>query len=970
MEELVGTPLDRYEILELLGAGGMGAVYKARDVTLQRDVAIKVLHRHIALQADFEARFLQEARSAARLDNPGIVQIYDFGQAHDRLYIVMKLIAGANLRQMLEGLKETGKWVPLDEGIQLVRQVSLTLDYAHRRGVLHRDIKPQNIMIEPEPSEDLPYRPVITDLGLAKLAEGGIVTMQGSSMGTPAYMSPEQALGQKTDARSDVYSLGILLYELSVGRVPFPAKTITEAIRYHTTETPPPPRSIRPDLPQSLERIILQTLEKDPANRFSDAAALAKALEGVTSAVTEVATEPTVRENAVSLITQYMQSLDKPRGASILREFDTPADFSQDSIHILVQGKTVGSVVITNARTTIGRKEDNDIVLEDPRASRYHARVEFTGTEYRIVDLDSRNGTFLANTKLLPGMSEVWTPDEALRIGSTWLHLVRAQEPVSEAKFHYDGSVVDSREVQTSPGQGWVGILLEKTQLAVEPGGSTQATVSVLNQGPLVDHFQVSVHGVPSDWVSIPPSVIHLLPGQQQAVMLAIHPPKSPGSRAGQHSLTIRVSSQNDPKQIAQIDVILTVAAYHQYNLNIRPRKQSGLIEGTYTLQVGNHCNTGLTLQFDAIDIEDGCRYTFDPPQMVVAAGQEQRGQLKVRPKAPLRGEAARTYSFTVTARPTEVQWLQQQAQGMWVQIPPAYSVLLRPLTQSGMTSGAFTVQVTNLGQTELTVQLEAMDTEGGCQVNLNPSQITVPVGQAQVVQLDVLPTTPLSTVEARTYPFTVTVQPVEVPGFIQQVHGEWVHTPPVLDLTLHKQEQSGVAQGIFSVHISNRSAAAVTVQWEATSQDADCRYTFEPSRSTVPAGGEHRVQLKISSKTPPPMNTTQTHAFTVSARLVEAPRLIWKTHGEWVRNAPPQQIKQITLSQGAPPSTPKPRRFWGCVIMVIGVVITIAFGLLVGNIAFEVFDLGDTETWIVAIIAWIVGVILTRGLARKVMKG
>ena len=189
MDELVGTLLDRYEILELLGEGGMGAVYKARDVTLQRDVAIKVLHRHIARQADFEARFLQEARSAAKLDHSGIVQVYDFDQAQNRLYIVMKLIAGANLRQMLEELKETGKWIPLDEGVQLVRQVSLALDYAHRRGVLHRDIKPDNIMIEPEASDGLPYHPVITDLGLAQLAEGGIETRQGSSMGTPVRLA-------------------------------------------------------------------------------------------------------------------------------------------------------------------------------------------------------------------------------------------------------------------------------------------------------------------------------------------------------------------------------------------------------------------------------------------------------------------------------------------------------------------------------------------------------------------------------------------------------------------------------------------------------------------------------------------------------------------------------------------------------------------------------------------------------------
>lgn len=400
MEQLIGQTLNRYKILSLLGEGGMGAVFKARDVTLQRDIALKVMHPHLSRQSNFRQRFLQEARAAAQLDHPGIVQVHDFGQEKSLLYIVMEFIPGANLRQMLREIKGQGKWILLEETIQIIRLVSLALDYAHRQGVLHRDIKPDNIMMKPEAGDELPYRPVLTDLGLARLLHGQRITQEGTSMGTPAYMSPEQALGQPTDARSDVYSLGILFYELATGQLPFPIKSLADAIHYHTEERPPPPHSVRPDLPANLSVAILKALEKNPEDRFPDAAALAETLEAVTLDVTEVApptaVETTSGPEAVSLFTQYQQSLLKPRGQSIMEEFpEAPPGLSQDRIQVLSQDKTTLTITISSSSMTIGRVDDNDIMLDDPKASRHHTRIEFDGTTYRVVDLDSTNGTFL-----------------------------------------------------------------------------------------------------------------------------------------------------------------------------------------------------------------------------------------------------------------------------------------------------------------------------------------------------------------------------------------------------------------------------------------------------------------------------------------------------------------------------------------------------------------------------------------------
>ena len=192
MEGLIGKTLDgTYRVERLLGKGGMGAVYKAHDVTLNRDVAIKVMHPHFTDEEGFRARFLQEARAIAVLDHPGIVQVYAFGQDLGLLYIVMDFIPGQSLHAWLKRLADERKIVALNESLDIVRRVAWALHYAHEKGVLHRDIKPANVMLKPtdpalqEPG-DLAFHPVLTDFGLAKIAEGGIQTRTGTSMGTPA----------------------------------------------------------------------------------------------------------------------------------------------------------------------------------------------------------------------------------------------------------------------------------------------------------------------------------------------------------------------------------------------------------------------------------------------------------------------------------------------------------------------------------------------------------------------------------------------------------------------------------------------------------------------------------------------------------------------------------------------------------------------------------------------------------------
>ncbi len=664
MKGLVSQSLNRYRLDTLLGEGGMGAVFKAHDITLDRDVAVKIMHPHFASRPDFRERFLQEAKTAAKLDHAGIVKVFDFGQAQGNHYIVMEFIPGPNLREMLQDLKAKGQWIVLPEAVQIVRQISLALDYAHGEGVLHRDIKPDNVMLKPKATEGLPYQPVITDLGLAKLAEGGMLTAEGTSMGTPAYMSPEQAQGEKTDARSDVYSLGILLYELAVGQLPFRIRTITEAIRYHTREAPPPPRSLRPDLPEVVERLILKALSKEPSARFANAHALADALAYVLPSTTAVSGAPTALEQAVSLMTHYQESLVQARGSSVLAEFPaSPPDLSQDSIQILTEGGGSRSVPMKEGGLTIGRGSDNDVAIDSTQVSRHHARVEFDGTNHQVTDLNSTNGTFLANVKLLPGVPEVWAPDKALRVGKTWLRLVRRQAPAAGGTemFTSGGVALDRSLMQSSAGTGRVGLFADPKPLSVDPGGTTTLPLVVLNQGGVVDHFLTSVDGVPADWVPGMPSPVRLLPGQQAEVQVTIQPPRSPTSRAGEYPITVRTASQDAPDEVAKVKQTLTVTSYSQFSTALQPERVRAGSPARVTVQNQGNFQETYTVTW----ADRGNELAFDPPelQLAVPEGQTSAAEFRgrVRQRRWIGGEKA--HPFSAQVRPAGGQPHEQQGE-------------------------------------------------------------------------------------------------------------------------------------------------------------------------------------------------------------------------------------------------------------------------------------------------------------------
>jgi eukaryotic-like serine/threonine-protein kinase len=283
--------LGAYRVLRQIGAGGMGAVYVAEHSVLGRRAAIKVIHAGLSNRPDIIARFFNEARAATAIDDPGIVQVFDYGQSQDGAYIVMELLDGETLEQRLT---RQGSLTPA-AAVRITRQVASTLAAAHSRGIIHRDLKPENIFIVRDPEVPGGERAKVLDFGIAKLAGEGvnIKTQTSAVMGTPTFMSPEQCRGAgQVDQRSDIYSLGCVLFALVVGRPPFDAEGAGEIIAMHLREPAPAPSQLRPTLPFALDALVLRCLAKDPAARFTNARELVMALDAILPQLSNEAPTP------------------------------------------------------------------------------------------------------------------------------------------------------------------------------------------------------------------------------------------------------------------------------------------------------------------------------------------------------------------------------------------------------------------------------------------------------------------------------------------------------------------------------------------------------------------------------------------------------------------------------------------------------------------------------------------------------
>jgi serine/threonine protein kinase len=684
---LEGKVINNYRLDRFLGQGSVASVYAATDLRLNRPVALKILSDSLAIQEPYRRSFLEEARIASTLDHPNIVRVMGYEQTDGYVFLVMELVAGGSLRQYMRRLRKEDRVMSYAEGISMGKQLADALHYAHQQGLVHRDIKPDNIVLREVTGDgETRYQPVLTDFGLANVSAVGMgesfITDQTAVM--YPYMSPEDVMGARVDTRSDVYEIGIVIYELAVGQVPFQPRSLAEAIRMHSREPVVRPSDLRADIPRELERTILRCLEKDPNSRYQTAIELSRTLDSIGKNL-----ERQAQEALAPVVDDPFKTSVMNKPIDVQMPYFTPQPVSDDQIgydRLIVYSEKFPSIAfrIESDIITLGRDPNATINLESQAISRRHARIERFGNAYRLIDLGSRNGTYMGNTRLLPNVAEVWDSVRTVRMGDYWLRLESNVQPsrlttrqslaltnLDDGNFDLpDGATLDDEFAEPtytlpSPDHDKVGLTVIMPIVNVQPGQSVAIPLEIHNRSTLVDHFVISVEGLPLNWVTIHTEPIYLLPNNRETASITLHPPLASTSSAGAHAFEITVTARaQNIRSVAQ-QCSLNVLPYYNFNMDLSPQRVRG--RGRTEIEIVNTGNTFDTYTVQARDREQAIRFQADGRQFTLPPGQGDFINIRLIPLMRPWFGAAQTLPFEVIVRSQQEGVASQTQNGEFV---------------------------------------------------------------------------------------------------------------------------------------------------------------------------------------------------------------------------------------------------------------------------------------------------------------
>lgn len=421
MADLTGQLLDQYRIIRLLGSGTMGVTYQAQDTASANHlVAVKVIHPQIAAQAGFRGQLARLLPTLTALRHPHVVRLYRAEISEARIYLVTDYLPGGSLHSYFRHYVQLQQLPPVGEALEYCAQVAEALHYAQGQGVTHHDLRPDNILLRPaQPGSRSGHVVGVANFALKHLAQLG-----PTSTDLP-YRAPEMYTGQGSGPRGDLYALGVILYRLCVGRLPFDPRDAAEAQRMHVKQPVPPPRSIRPRLPEGLQQIIMTCLHKDPAARYPDAGTLARDLRRLQQELEHLyMTAPGAPGGGNTLwMSEPLSSLSMPSMPHTQPDVP-PEQQGRDRVVVTASGQLTYAVTLERPVTVIGRDATADITLEDNQISRFHARLEKAADgRYQVIDLGSTNGTWIGPHRLMPQQPTRWDMGVPLRLGAFQLFL-------------------------------------------------------------------------------------------------------------------------------------------------------------------------------------------------------------------------------------------------------------------------------------------------------------------------------------------------------------------------------------------------------------------------------------------------------------------------------------------------------------------------------------------------------------------
>ncbi|MBE2220109.1 MAG: protein kinase [Anaerolineae bacterium] len=699
MKQLIGTQIGQYQIEALLGEGGMGAVYRAHDLKHDRMVAFKIMLANLAQKPQFRSRFMQEADAIAHFSSPAIVAVYGTGTYEESPYIVMEYIEGGSLVNYMRQLEWSGAKPTVETTINIAAQIAEGLSYAHQRGLIHRDIKPGNILLKMRDGAYVPRQAVITDFGLAIQRKDGDEMDTAPFMGSLAYMSPEQCENRSIDGRSDIYALGILLYQLTTGQLPFKINAPADIVK-HLEETPLPPSLINPDLPEILENIILKAMEKKPGDRYQSAAELAHALR---QALANPNLQTAVLAKESSVVTQW---LDNKWVAAINVEdrvdiHQTWTSLGKNRLFIVHQYEESRIEGLDKDEITIGREASNDIVLNDQSVSGKHIRLTRSPQGWRVSDLGSTNHTFLGERLLEYEQAYDWPSEESLRVGPFFL---RWQPFEAEHREHDHApllasaalmgaaatsdalltaapaattaaaapAVVGSAEIVPEYSDGEIlGIAIMPPTLELDPGAQNLLEISITNRDVTVKDIllRLEANGHPPSWVTLSDYQMKLLPDETINTTALVDLSQAPDILAGLH--VVRLVATTDKGEVEVNEAHISVRSQEDFGLDLHPSNLQEKI--TCRLTISDRSNFQNEYTIMGIDDSDALVFDFDEPQNAVLSSfddqEQQMRRIKVSPrqeawlgfrirprKRPLFG-STQTYPFKIRIQTKTSDW-------------------------------------------------------------------------------------------------------------------------------------------------------------------------------------------------------------------------------------------------------------------------------------------------------------------------